>query len=408
VSRPILILIKIFYVKEGSWYLSESPGIFALFAGALVLMLVLSGCQSSTDVDAPVSGVDGLVELNISPFFKEGEGSFIKGCLWFDENTLILASQKKEERNPETGQSTPGETDIYLYDINKQQATLLPCDYPFSSHWDWNRYIPIRNEEVIGFGEGSAVTFALDDPTQINMILREDDNLRVFSPDLSYMAEVSSFGPDSGNDFQDGAVLSLHNLKTGQVIELDRSVINVGGGIVAAECYWSFDSSTLAYLIDYNRLLIYDVTSGESKRITLEELIGSREIKIYEFFHLPFTPSGKLLITALHSSGYAQTVLEDNYELMEWTMVKNGPSLFIIGESGGRVFAEGEKSSQENPHGVSGVVSYGESPQSKVVFQKDGECFSAGALSLDGKRLAVITREGGINNEQHLYILSVE
>ncbi|MCR6545869.1 hypothetical protein [Dehalobacterium formicoaceticum] len=387
-------------------------GIFTFFAGAFVLILALFGCQSSNDVDAPVSEVDGLVELNISPLFKEGEGNFIKGCLWFDENTLILASQKKEEINLETHQSNLGETDIYLYDINKQQATLLPCDYPFSSHWDWNRYIPIRNEEVIGFGEGSAVTFDLDDPTKINMIIKEDDNLRVFSPDLSYMAEVGNFGPDSGHDLQNGAMLLLHNLKTGEVIELDRSLIVVGGGVVATQCYWSFDSATLAYLIDYNRLLIYNVTSGESKRITLEELRGNRDIEIHEFFSLSFTPSGKLLITALHSSGYAQAVMGDNYELMEWTVDETSPSLFIIGESGGRVFSEGKKPSKDDPSGVSGVASYGESPRKEMVFHRDGESFSTGALSPDGKRLAVITHditgEAGINYEQHLHILPVE
>lgn len=385
----------------------RARGIYTLcFVWVLVLTLVMSGCQSSVDVDESVREKqadpvqeeqeevipEGLVELDISPLYKEGDGSLIRGCLWLNENTLILANKKDQSRE--------GQTDISLYDIAKQQATLLPCDYPFGLHWDWNRHIIIRNEKVAGFGEGSAVTFDLDDPAKINIILKEDDYKRVFSPDLSYLAEVGDFAPESA--LQGNAVLLLHNLKTGEVIELDRSVID--GGVTATNCYWSFDGATLAYLIDYGRILIYDVASGKSKRITLKELKGSRDIPIHEFFNLAFTPSGKLLITALHDDGYARAVLEDDYESMEWTVDKNRPSMFIIGESGGKVFAEGTTSFKDYVC----VVSYDESPRKTVLFRKDGEYFSAGALSPDGKRLAVVTHEGGVSNVQHLYIWPAE
>jgi len=369
-------------------------------------MMVVCSCQS-TDVVSVDGGSKEIEKLDISAVFNEGGRDNIKGCLWPNNDSLILAYEKEEIIKSDTGESTEEKTDLYLYDISAQKATLMSCEYPLWQNWDWNEYTIIDNGQVIGFAQDGTITFDRDNLKNIKFTVNESIAFEcAYSPDFSYLAEVYTNNPYLGDEDKEEVILSLRNLNTGEETELNLSVIEIGAGVNSAACYWSFDSTTLAYIIDYNRLLIYDVKSDNSKTITLDELIKNRDINYQEFFSVSFTPSGKLLVTVLYedsnTSGYAQAVLEEDYSKMDWVINDIRPSLFIIGKSGDKVYAEGTDSIEE----YSGVISYGEFPQTEVVFYKEGEYFRAAALSPDCKRIAVVTYATD-EKKQHLYILSL-
>lgn len=400
--------------------LVKLPMVFTYTVLSLMMITALSGCQSPADVDSTASAIDEVVELDISSVFHEGEESMIRGCLWPEDNNLILANQSRIDiTNTPPGDSLPGETDIYLYDIISQEANLIPIDYRFTTNWDWYRYIAIRNKEVVGFAEGSSVVkFDLKDLHNVDKttLLNNQKNYIQCSLDLSYVAKVEIIDPDLKDSQNDGAnedgskkavkVLTLHNLNTGETKELDRTTINQYEGGRGGGCVWSFDSSVLAYKIDYNRIMVYNVKLGEKKTITLDEIVPSKDFA--EIYILSFTPSNNLIITTSHPSGYAMSVLKDDYTQMEW---KTGDILTwddCIGKSGDRVYAD-TSWLEDNSTVVSAVISYGETTDTEVVFRKDGEYFSAGAISPDGKRLAVITNQFLSANEvkQHLYIVPI-
>ena len=73
----------------------RAQGIFNLFAGVLVLMLILPGRQSSTDVDAPVLGVDEplIVVMNDDALFKGLMNRFFE-----DRNEIGLSNKNKGKR----------------------------------------------------------------------------------------------------------------------------------------------------------------------------------------------------------------------------------------------------------------------------------------------------------------------
>lgn len=357
-------------------------------------------------MNATVSEVNKLVEIDISTIPLEGK--HLSGCLWAKENTLILAIENMEENiNSNTDESIEGKTNLFLYDIPNQKAMYLPCEYPLWQNWDWNEYKIIDNGQVIGFAQDGTITFDRDNPQNIQFTVNKSKAVEcAYSPDFSYLAEVYTNSPYLGDEDKEEVILSLRNLNTGEETELNRAVIEIGLGVNTADCYWSFDSTTLAYIIDYNRLLIYDVKSDNSKTITLDALIKNRDMNYQEFFSVSFTPSEKLLVTVLYedinTSGYAQAVLEEDYSQMDWVINDIRPSLFIIGKSGDKVYAEGTDSIEE----YSGVISYGEFPQTEIVFYKEGEYFRAAALSPDCKRIAVVTYATD-EKKQHLYILSL-
>jgi len=388
------------------------PLAIGLIVYVLILILV-SACQS------PGSGSDssgqeaGNNSLPASPPLASTalistqfpiEDSRVMGCLWVDNDTILLAAK----RLPDGVEKNSSEIEVIQFDANLQHFISTSGKISVSNNWDWNRHTIVRNNQAVGFAERGIIAIQKQDLSLVTLIEAEDDSLQTFSsPDMVYFAEIHQFEP-AGHPQSNGAILMLRNTETNEIVELDRSVIEIGAGVTAAQCFWSYDSTGLVYLIDHERLKIYDIPSMAEQEVFLTELSRYSDVDLFEFFSVGFSPSGRVMITTLAADdgreGYATAILDENYDSMEWHLRGDRPPLFTAGRNEDKVYAEGIVSVD----GGSGIVSIDNNLHQSAVFFEEGEYPSAAAISPDGSKLLVVTHSGSPAFQQWLHIVVLE
>ncbi len=362
---------------------------------AVLAISIFTGCQT---FEASEDGAK-IRELEVSPLLLSGDYPLIRGCLWFDENTLILG---KHFYNL-------GTSEIYSYNIDSAEATLLPCNFPADGLWDWGQKENIRTSTVVGFACNSLITFNLGNMQDINILPRKDNIEYSYSPDLKFVAEVHEIQDSSDSNINNkplsGAKLLLRNLETGEVGEL-HSFKNFSGEGFAAQRYWSNDSKTLTYLADSEHFLIYDLNLSTSKLGTVGDLNQNADTKLSELVAAMYTPAGKLFLVAAEGDNTVIAEFKDSYQDMDWQPFELlHPPYQYISKANNKIFAEdiGEET------GIA-IVSYQEdlSQFERVFFQED-EYLSSAGLSPDGSKLAVFTYTNPNTDPQgiHLYIVNL-
>ena len=255
------------------------------------------------------------------------------------------------------------------YDFARELSTVVPGEFP--DRWYWRGHTQVADERRFGFALSSdLITFDRQELANSQVLPHDRDGSvsRRFSPDLAYL------------------------LASGETIEIDSSLVDSHQGPPIAECHWSFDGRRLIYLIDFERLLVYDVASKETRRVSLAEIKGDHTLS--EFCAVAFTPSSEPIVIARHDSpAYAMAVLREEPAEIEWVFSRM-PYLSPIGTDGHRVY-------YTDGHAI---IAYDESLARERLFHKTDSLVIAASLAPDGRRLAVITQR--INgDEQHLTVI---